>query len=460
MASSGQPVGAGGVITATPTSYIHTFDAAANFVPAADGYVDVLIIGGGGGGGDGQDRTGGGGGAGGLRYIGSQAVVKNTIYPVVVGAGGLGGVAGGAAATNGANSSAFGVISLGGGHGNGFSSGAATVGGSGGGDRHGANGAVAGTAGQGFAGGSPGQGSYPGGDVNANFMACGGGGSNAVGQNAVAVGAGAAGAGGAGKPVFIREVAENFAGGGGGGSAWYGSAVAKAPSGAGGIGGGGAGGQAWAGVGVAGTVGTDGTGGGGGGGGRAGGNGAAGGKGRVIIRYSKSLPVVVDDFNRANNAAVVGGPDIGPAPLINGVLGISANQLYSPSVESGIYWDNSGSDIYLQFKIGTITDQYPTIRADVDFHKLIYIALTPTTMDMQRFDDSAGVPDLTICHVDKGAPAGSTVTIIAKGLNIKVLIEGEQLCDVALADLSGGSLFGFSVVPGNTIDWVRSWNRA
>lgn len=138
--------------------------------------VEVLIVAGGGGGGS---RHGGGGGGGGLIYSPGISIT-NTSYPVVVGAGGSGTVDGAIAnqdtATNGSNSSAFGLVAVGGGAGRGSASGLA--GGSGGGGGAG-GGSVGGanTSGQGNAGGA--------GIFSTQYMGGGGGGAGAVGQNAV-----------------------------------------------------------------------------------------------------------------------------------------------------------------------------------------------------------------------------------------------------------------------------------
>lgn len=119
-----------------------------------------LIIAGGGGGGV---TYGAGGGAGGL-LTGTYNLVPSTSYSITVGSGG-------AAGTNGANSTALSLTAIGGGAGN-----TGNAGGSGGGG--GTTSPGAGTSGQGYAGGA-GVGSGP-------VYGGGGGGAGAVGQAAVA----------------------------------------------------------------------------------------------------------------------------------------------------------------------------------------------------------------------------------------------------------------------------------
>ena len=254
-------------------------DSSRTFIPTENITADFLVIGGGGGGGN-SDRSGGGG-AGGYRTSAgtsgggasaesSLSLTSGSSYAVTVGAGG-------AASTNGSDSSIIGpsidVTSLGGGKGGEAGGSAPSSGGSGGGGGAGSTGSgsgSSGTSGQGYAGGD-GASSSGGNNVSGG----GGGGAGAVGVD-TASGDADGGAGGAGVSSSITGSAVTRAGGGGGG-AWTNN------GGAGGSGGGGAGGKS----GVAGTAGTANTGGGGGGGGTAPG---AGGSGIVIIRYAGSSP--------------------------------------------------------------------------------------------------------------------------------------------------------------------------
>ncbi len=203
--------------------------------------IDVLVVAGGGGGGYGS--FGAGGGAGGVKYLTAQAITVGS-FPVVVGAGGTGGLVNG---TDGGNSSFNGIISTGGGHGGGTG---ALVGGNGGSGGGGAgitsSAGGNGIAGQGFNG------------VNGSGLYGGGGG------GASATGSGPNG--GDGLSCSITGTAVYYGGGGGG----FNSGGA---SGTGGLGGGGA----------INTNGTPNTGGGGGGASFVAG---AGGSGIVIIRYA------------------------------------------------------------------------------------------------------------------------------------------------------------------------------
>jgi hypothetical protein len=122
-----------------------------------DGEVDYLIVAGGGGGGP----IGGGGGGGGVRssiLSGNKILLSSGSYTINVGDGGLSGLGGGASATNGENSSAFGITAIGGGfggqHNGGSSSTAGNAGGSGGGGADNGTSGGSGTSGQGNSGGS------------------------------------------------------------------------------------------------------------------------------------------------------------------------------------------------------------------------------------------------------------------------------------------------------------------
>ena len=290
----------GGSITATggTISYIsgykiHTFTGDGNFSVNGTGLVEYLIVAGGGGGGA---WVGGGGGAGGMLY-GVTTISSNT-YPVIIGSGGTaeynpGSYGGMPRATNGGNSSIFGITALGGGRGGSWSSFPATSGGSGGGNGY-SYGGAAGTSGQGFPGGQ-------GRGASANgYPTGGGGGAGGPGENWSSV---KSGDGGPGVSSNISGTSRFYSGGGGGGI--HGSSTASnAVPGLGGIGGGGQGDRPTVNAGTSnpnntsqlngntthptGESGFPNTGGGGGGSGSGGGQqsqGGAGGSGIVIVRY-------------------------------------------------------------------------------------------------------------------------------------------------------------------------------
>ena len=317
--------GAGGTLITTSTSYVNRFDASGNFVPKADGFVEVLIVAGGGGGGHGQDRTGGGGAAGGVRNLGAQAVVKNTVYPVVVGLGGNGGVGGVSGSQDGQDSSAFGITSTKGGKGADFN-GAGGNGGSGGGATHG-NVAGTGIAGQGFAGGGPG---YNSGNGAGEFSGSGGGGKKEPGVAGTII---TAGRGGDGMPYYMEEILDYYGAGGGGSAANYGSQVAPI-AGPGGLGGGGNGAFTNDGLPYNGVAGTAGKGAGGGAGARAGSSGGNGGRGRVLIRYSKKAGAANRDYLLAGTLADARG-----GPALTGAGAIAAGG-YTMAANDGLTMTN------------------------------------------------------------------------------------------------------------------------
>jgi hypothetical protein len=251
-----------------------------------------LVVAGGASGGSAYGRTGnsaGGGGAGGL-LSGSTTLFANTIYSVVVGAGGASVGAGSTSeitGNDGSSSSFLTFVALGGGGGGspvaiGRSGGC----GGGGGSESGYAGG-SGTNGQGYAGGN----GYSGGTA-----AGGGGGAGAVGQTPS--GQSTSGAGGIGVASSITGTSTYYAGGGGGGGTTPDNA-APAP-GAGGSGGGGRGGYEYQ-SGVSGTANT-----GGGGGASGGGAGTtpvasgSGGSGVVIL----SVPTTFYSGNVTGNPTV------------------------------------------------------------------------------------------------------------------------------------------------------------
>jgi len=260
---------------------VHTFTSAGNLVVTTGGNVDYLIVAGGGGGGG----WGGGGGAGGVLSGTNFVVSAGNTYAIAIGAGGTAGTSTYTGGGDGANSSALGMTSIGGGGGGWYNANPGRAGGSGGGGGMGESSAGsggAGTAGQGYAGGV--------GSTNVSNWSSGrgggGGGGGQVGYSGVVgtVGVTDAGRGGNGIQSNITGTLTYYGGGGGGhGGYTPGRSI-------GGLGGGGAGGRYQAIGGDNGTVNT-----GGGGGGAWGGAGelcGTGGSGIVIIAYSISPPIL------------------------------------------------------------------------------------------------------------------------------------------------------------------------
>lgn len=258
--------------------------------------VEVLVVAGGGGGGE------GGGGGGGVQSSEGVDITAGS-YPIVVGSGGAGSSNGVAVAGNGQNSSAFGIVSIGGGAG-----GVAAVpgnngndGGSGGGGRRDGGGVGgSGTLVQGNDGGST---PYQSGVLwkgGAGGGGAGGAGLPGSGNNVPANEA--AGAGGPGRVSTITGAAVYYGGGGGGGV--EGSGGASSQRGLGGIGGGGNGYSNQGGTFLA-SPGQPNTGGGGGGRPQTSGSGSAGAgaAGVVIIRYGNTGAITATGGTMTNTGA-------------------------------------------------------------------------------------------------------------------------------------------------------------
>ena len=257
----------GGVVTSSGGNTIHTFTTSGTLSPLSSLTASALVVAGGGGGGA---AYGGGGGAGGYRTGSNLILDTNSIYAVIVGAGGVGAIdTPSTTGTNGGDSVLLNITSTGGGYGGNRANNQGANGGSGGGG----NGGYASANGLGNTPStSPSQGNNGGTAVgNTPYHGGGGGGASAAGGAGTTV----CGAGGAGTANSISGSSVTYAGGGGGGG--------DSNGGAGGAGGGGAG----TGTDGNGTNGTANTGGGGGGGGSndVGGN---GGSGIVIISYPGS----------------------------------------------------------------------------------------------------------------------------------------------------------------------------
>lgn len=230
--AAGSNKATGGTISARSGYTYHAFTAGGTFTPNQNITADILLIAGGGGGGT-YSGGGGGGGAGGLLLLSNQPLTSGTGYTVSVGSGG-------AANTNGQNST-FGALTAAIGGGKGGSASIGGNGGSGGGASDTGFAAGTGTTGQGYRGGTgTGAGSSPGG---------GGGGSGEPGQDAYGADVpNIAGKGGSGTNFYYDWAAATSTGvsgyfaGGGGGGVYINSSFANNGGGAGGNGGGGSGG--------------------------------------------------------------------------------------------------------------------------------------------------------------------------------------------------------------------------
>ena len=289
VVAGGAKANGGNTVTTDGTYWYHTFTGSGSFTPLQALTVDYLVVAGGGAGGreDYGSGIGGGGGAGGLRCtVGATGgggslesplvLTANTLYPVLVGAGGAFDTAGGRGA-NGGNSMFGSIVAIGGGGGGGGEGGGWVYKGQNGGSGGGGEGndtsrtfgggtsgtGGSGTANQGFAGG--------------NSIGGTGGGSGGGGGAGEAGNTNGGATGGDGVATSISGSSVTYAGGGGG--ALYTTASA------GGAGGGGTGGY------YSNSAATDGTvnlGGGGGGGVNSTGHtrSGAGGSGIVIVRYA------------------------------------------------------------------------------------------------------------------------------------------------------------------------------
>lgn len=257
----------GGTISCVGNKVVHCFTSSGNLTYCSRILMAEYLMVGGGGGGAYQWAGGGGAGSFSTGFVAIDGSYFNTPISVVVGAGGAKGTAGACRGSNGANSSFYGVVSLGGGGGgddqNDIEFGLA--GGSGGGGGLDNVGGPAIT--------SPGSIGYPGGGGSRSPGLSGGGGGGA-GQCGNAKGQGF---GGDGAVSCISGVATCYAGGGGG-------AKSYTPQALGGNGGGGCG-HISSPTYIYATSGNVNTGGGGGGGSTCTLDSGTGGSGIVIIAY-------------------------------------------------------------------------------------------------------------------------------------------------------------------------------
>jgi hypothetical protein len=269
----------GGIKSYVGNYTVHKFTSSSSFTCYENLNIEYLIVAGGGGGGV---WVGGGGGGGGL--LNGNASINSSTYSMVIGSGGIGGYGIGVtsatlltSATNGNNSTAFGLTAIGGGRGASWDLQDGLSGGSGGGrDQTRGTTRLTGTSGQGYSGGiSIYTGGFPG-----------GGGGGAGGQGGDASSISIAGSGGIGVLNAIDGSSSYYSGGGGGGL--------NTPPGSAGAGGLGGGGNGAVGTGntITGSVAVSGllnTGGGGGAAGQGSINpnatGGNGGSGIIIIRY-------------------------------------------------------------------------------------------------------------------------------------------------------------------------------
>ena len=326
----------GGTTTQITDYTIHTFTGTAALQVLEEALIVEYLIVGGGGGANGF----GGGGAGAGGFLSGTKTLSKGSYTITVGGGGTAGT--NSNATNGSNSTAFGLTAYGGGLSSNDTFLDCGNGGSGGG---------AGTAASSTGvGGSArlGQGNKGGAQNNQLERSGGGGGAGSEGQIAT-TNSTRSGDGGAGKISTISGASVYYAGGGGGGNRSTVGGYTDRTGGNGGIGGGGKGSDATTNNPVAGTVNT----GGGGGGGRgyaSAGPGTAGGSGIVIIRYKKTntTSTIVTDSLLFNADATAGaGGIIGTSWTDASGNGYTGTLVGTPSYDvtdgGALLFDGSGS---------------------------------------------------------------------------------------------------------------------
>lgn len=265
----------GGIITTDGDYKIHTFNSSGTFEILSLGYghteantLDYLVVAGGGAGGA---WTGAGGGAGGM-LTATGHTVSAQVYPITVGAGGVGTTTNADNPSGDGGNSVFDTVTSIGGGGGGANSVVGRDGGSGGGNGYGPahTDVSVGTVGQGN-----GSTIAPALYAAPNYGAGGGGGKNAAGLSGTST---TGGNGGDGLSSSISGTPVTYAGGGGGGT------YAGGTVGAGGAGGGGN--AAPSNTAAKGSDGAANTGGGGGGScNNYAGVSASGGSGVVIIKY-------------------------------------------------------------------------------------------------------------------------------------------------------------------------------
>ncbi len=215
----------GNIVTTDGVFWYHAFTSSGAFIPSTALTADYAVIAGGAGGGYSQ---GGGGGAGGVLSTFSASLSANTVYPAVVGAGGVGSTSLQAFGSNGTDSVFISSTAIGGG-------GGATGGVSG---RNGGSGGGAGN------GGSPGNGTVGQGNNGGtasnsapNYGGGGGGGAGGVGGNGTS---GSGGNGGAGVNTWSSWLSSlnlgvsGFIAGGGGAGTFTGGTAGTGGSGGGG----------------------------------------------------------------------------------------------------------------------------------------------------------------------------------------------------------------------------------
>lgn len=179
----------------------------------------------------------------------------------------------------------------------------------------------------------------------------------------------------------------------------------------------------------------------------------------MIIRYSRLNPLLIDNFNRANNAAVVGPADTGQvgAPIPGtSVFGISANTLYS-TTGGNFYWDLAKTVRRMQFKIGLLpaaTNIFPILWSDTSTSHQIYALVGTSTPYIAEWVD----PVENILGVGtKLAVAGDICEIVAVGNTVQLLINGAVVASANFPAVAAFVMAGISIDIGASVDWIKIW---
>lgn len=139
-----------------------------------------------------------------------------------------------------------------------------------------------------------------------------------------------------------------------------------------------------------------------------------------------------DNFDRANNASVVGAPQIGPTPTVPlGTAGISGNLLYAATAPANVLWNLGTADVELSalFSLFTASQQAGIIIGYTSTPSISYWLVTINTtsgVNLLRVETPAGYT-VVAGNMSIAANTGSVLKASYKDRIIRVYLDGVQL---------------------------------
>lgn len=155
-----------------------------------------------------------------------------------------------------------------------------------------------------------------------------------------------------------------------------------------------------------------------------------------------------DNFDRANNASVVGAPQIGPTPTVPlGTAGIQTNLLYAAASPANVIWNLGTADVEISalFSLFTASNTVGILLGYVSSTSYWLVTVNTTSGINLWKAESGGTWTVQSANNSIAVNTGSIVKVHYKDSIIRVYLEGVQVIrfyvDVPITATSHGIRF-------------------